>query len=183
MTTNAMSSFTSEVLISADRIHARVTELAAEIDRDYAHGDLLLLCILRGGVIFLADLMRAITIPHAIDFMAFSSYEAGVRQSSSRVRITLDLGTPIAGRDVLIVEDIIDSGRTLAAVLELLRTRRPRSLEACVLLDKEERREVAVPLRYRGFTIPNRFVFGYGLDIDERCRNLPYIAATQERQR
>lgn len=173
------SNTTLEVLVSAERIRTRVKDLAAEIDRDYANGDLLLLCILRGGVVFLADLMRAITLPHAIDFMAVSSYGAGARQSSGKVRITLDLNAPINDRDVLLVEDIIDSGHTLASVLELLRARHPRSLEVCVLLDKAERREVDVPIRYRGFTIPNRFVFGYGLDIDERCRNLPYIAAAR----
>jgi hypoxanthine phosphoribosyltransferase len=170
---------TPEVLVSAERIRTRVKDLAAEIDRDYADGDLLLLCILRGGVVFLADLMRAITIPHAIDFMALSSYGTGARQSSGNVRITLDLKAPINGRDVLLVEDIIDSGHTLASVLELLRARHPHSLEVCVLLDKAERRKVDVSVRYRGFTIPDRFVFGYGLDIDERFRNLPYIAAAR----
>jgi hypoxanthine phosphoribosyltransferase len=182
MTTNPSShsaQLEQEILITASQIEARVGELAAEIDRDYADGNLLLLCILRGGVVFLADLMRALTIPHAIDFMAFSSYETGARQSSGRVRITLDLNTPIVGRDVLVVEDIIDSGHTLKSVLELLRVRHPHSLEICVLLDKAERREVPIPVRYRGFTIPDRFVFGYGLDIDERHRNLPYIAAAK----
>jgi hypoxanthine phosphoribosyltransferase len=169
-----------EILLSAAQIRARVEALAAEISRDYAGRDLLLLCILRGAVVFLADLMRALPIPHAIDFMALSSYAAGLRQSSGRVRITLDLTTPITGRDVLVVEDIVDSGRTLAYVLEILRARRPRSLAVCALLDKAERRAVPVPLRYRGFAIPDRFVFGYGLDIDERYRNLPYIAAEKK---
>jgi hypoxanthine phosphoribosyltransferase len=166
-----------EVLISAERIRARVEELAAEISRDYAGADLMLVCILRGGVVFLTDLMRALRVPHTVDFMAVSSYGAGARRSSGQVRITFDLGSSIAGRDVLVVEDIIDSGRTLASVLELLRARHPRSLEVCVLLDKAERREVDIPLRYRGFAIPDRYVFGYGLDIDERWRNLPYVAA------
>jgi hypoxanthine phosphoribosyltransferase len=169
----------SEVLLSADRIQTRVRELGAEISRDYADGDLLLLCLLRGGVVFLADLMRAITIPHAIDFMAVSSYGVGARKSSGEVRIALDASAAIDGRDVLLVEDIIDSGHTLAAVLELLRARHPRSLDICVLLDKAERREVAVPVRYCGFRIPDRFVFGYGLDIDERFRNLPHLAAAR----
>ena len=163
-------------LISSERLQQRIGELAAEIDRDYAAADLMLLCILRGAVIFLSDLMRRLTIPHTVDFMALSSYGVGARESSGQVRITLDLGASIAGRDVLIVEDIIDSGRTLASVLDLLRARRPRSLEVCVLLDKAERRETPIPLRYRGFSIPNRYVFGYGLDIDEYYRNLPYIA-------
>jgi hypoxanthine phosphoribosyltransferase len=170
-----------EVLISADTIQAKVGELAARIDRDYAGKDLLLLCILRGGVVFLSDLMRKITVPHTVDFMAVSSYGVGARRSSGQVRITFDLRTSIQDRDVLVVEDIIDSGRTLASVLELLRARHPRSLEVCVLLDKTERREVEIPLRYRGFAIPDRYVFGYGLDIDEYCRNLPYLAAARGR--
>jgi hypoxanthine phosphoribosyltransferase len=167
----------SDVLISAERIRAKIGELAAQIDRDYAGADLVLLCILRGGVVFLADLMRALAVPHTVDFMAVSSYGKGARKSSGQVQITFDLRTSIEGRDVLVVEDIIDSGRTLASVLDLLRARRPRSLEVCVLLDKVERREVEIPLRYRGFVIPDRYVFGYGLDIDEYCRNLPHIAA------
>jgi hypoxanthine phosphoribosyltransferase len=170
----------TEMLISAGQIRAKVAELAAAIDRDYASADLLLLCILRGGVVFLADLMRALTVPHTVDFMAVSSYGKGARKSSGQVRITFDLRSSIEERDVLVVEDIIDSGHTLASVLDLLRARRPRSLEVCVLLDKTERREVDIPLRYRGFTIPDRYVFGYGLDIDEYRRNLPYIAALQE---
>jgi hypoxanthine phosphoribosyltransferase len=165
-----------ETLISSRRLQSRVAELAAAISRDYAGADLLLLCILRGAVIFLSDLMRRLTVPHAVDFMAVSSYGIGARESSGQVRITLDLAASIAGRDVLLVEDIIDSGRTLASVLDLLRARRPRTLEVCVLLDKTDRREVNVPLRYRGFSIPDRFVFGYGLDIDEYYRNLPFIA-------
>jgi hypoxanthine phosphoribosyltransferase len=177
---NAENEPPSEVLLPADRIQARVRELGAAISRDYAGADLLLLCILRGGVVFLADLMRAITIPHAIDFMALASYGAGARQSSGEVRITLDLNGAIAGRDVLLVEDIIDSGRTLAVVLDLLRARKPRSLDICVLLDKPGRREVEVPVRYRGFTIPDRYVFGYGLDLDEHYRNLPHLAALPE---
>ena len=165
-----------ETLISTEQLRSRIAELASEISRDYAGTDLLLLCILRGAVIFLSDLMRGLTIPHAVDFMAVSSYGIGARESSGQVRITLDLTASIAGRDVLLVEDIIDSGRTLASVLDLLRARNPRTLEVCVLLDKSLRREVNIPLRYRGFTIPDRFVFGYGLDIDEYYRNLPFIA-------
>ncbi|MGD0172940.1 MAG: hypoxanthine phosphoribosyltransferase [Anaerolineales bacterium] len=163
-------------LISSQQLQSRVAELGAEISRDYAGADLLLLCILRGAVIFLSDLMRCLTIPHAVDFMAVSSYGIGARATTGQVRITLDLTASIAGRDVLVVEDIIDSGRTLASVLDLLRARHPRTLEVCVLLDKIQRREVDIPLRYRGFPIPDRFVFGYGLDIDEYYRNLPYIA-------
>jgi hypoxanthine phosphoribosyltransferase len=170
----------TEVLLSAGEIQAKVQEMAARIGRDYAGKELMLLCILRGGVVFLADLMRALTIPLTVEFMAVSSYAAGARASSGQVRITFDLRSSIAGRDVLVVEDIIDSGHTLASVLELLHARHPRSLEVCVLLDKAERREVEIPIRYRGFTIPDRYVFGYGLDIDEYHRNLPYVAALRE---
>ncbi|MFN2299731.1 MAG: hypoxanthine phosphoribosyltransferase [Anaerolineales bacterium] len=172
----------TEVLISAEQIQAKVTELAAQIDRDYAGTEPMLLCILRGGVIFLSDLMRALTVPHTVDFMAVSSYGEGVRTSSGSVRITFDLRSSIEDRDVLVVEDIIDSGHTLSSVLDLLHARRPRSLEVCVLLDKIERREVDIPLRYRGFVIPDRFVFGYGLDIDEHRRNLTYVAALKEEE-
>ncbi len=169
-----------ETLIPTERLQTRVAELAAEISRDYAGADLLLLCILRGAVIFLSDLMRRLSVPHTVDFMALSSYGIGTRESSGQVRITLDAAESIAGRDVLVVEDIVDSGHTLASVLELLRARHPRTLEVCVLLDKAERREVNVPLRYVGFAIPDRFVFGYGLDIDEYYRNLPYLAAAKK---
>jgi len=170
-----------EVLLSAQEIQTKVREMAAQIDRDYAGKDLMLLCILRGGVIFLADLMRALTAPHTVEFMAVSSYGAGARVSSGQVRITFDLASSITGRDVLVVEDIIDSGRTLASVLDLLRARNPRSLEVCVLLDKTERREVTIPIRYRGFSIPDRYVFGFGLDIDQYYRNLPHVAALKEK--
>ncbi|OGO47716.1 MAG: hypoxanthine phosphoribosyltransferase [Chloroflexi bacterium RBG_16_64_43] len=169
----------AEVLIPAEELQARIAELAVEIDRDYRDRDLLLICILRGGVMFLTDLMRRLTVPHAIDFMALASYGAGARTSSGQVRITLDLVTSIADRDVLIIEDIIDSGHTMASVMDFLRTRQPRSLEVCTLLDKAERREVHVPIRYRGFVIPNRFVFGYGLDLDEYYRNLPFVGVVR----
>jgi len=171
--------YLEQVLISSEQIQARVAELGAQVSRDYAGLDLLLICILRGGVLFLLDLMRHITVPHGVDFMALASYGSGARQSSGQVRITLDLSTSIASRGVLIVEDIIDSGHTLTSVMEFLRTRSPRSLEVCVLLDKAERREVQVPLRYRGFVIPNKFVFGYGLDLDEYYRNLPFIGVVR----
>ena len=167
--------FISEVLITEDELQARIKELGAEISVDYAGKNLLLICILRGGVVFLTDLIRNISIPHAMEFMAVSSYGVGKRETSGEVRITLDLNTSIQDRDVLIVEDIIDSGNTIASVLELLSTRKPESLNICTLLDKVERREVEIPIRYRGFTIPNKFVFGYGLDIDEYYRNLPFI--------
>jgi hypoxanthine phosphoribosyltransferase len=168
-----------EVLVAEDQLAERVRALGAEISRDYAGKDLLLLCILRGGVVFLADLMRALDIPHAIDFMAISSYGVGARTSSGNVRISLDLQQNIENRHVLVVEDIVDTGHTLAAVIELLATRRPASLKICTLLDKSERREVAVPIHYVGFDIPNKFVFGYGLDVDELYRNLPFIGVVK----
>ena len=167
--------FLAEVLIPEARLQARIRELGAEISRDYADQDLVLICILRGGVLFLADLMRAISVPHTVDFMAVSSYGAGARKSGGQVRIALDLSASIEGRNVLLVEDIIDSGHTIASVLEMLQTRQPASLKVCTLLDKAERREVVVPIDYRGFSIPSKFVFGYGLDLDEYYRNLPFI--------
>lgn len=168
--------FLAEVLIPEDRLQQRVAELGAEISRDYAGcDDLLLVCILRGAMPFLVDLMRHITVPHSIDCMAISSYGVGVRASTGNVRVALDLQVNIEDRQVLLVEDIIDSGHTVASVLQLLETRKPRSLRVCALLDKAERREVVVPIHYRGFEIPNCFVFGYGLDIDEYYRNLPFV--------
>jgi len=168
--------FLAETLIDEQTLQTRIAEIGEELSKDYAGSDsLLLICILRGGMVFLVDLMRHITIPHQIDFMAISSYGAGVRESEGNVRVTLDLQTNIRDKDVLLVEDIIDSGHTISHVLELLSTRQPRSLKVCSLLDKVERREVVVPIHYRGFEIPNAFVFGYGLDIDEYYRNLPFI--------
>jgi hypoxanthine phosphoribosyltransferase len=169
----------AEVLVTEAQLQKRIAELGAEITRDYRGEDLLLLCILRGGVMFLADLMRHIDTPHAIDFMAISSYGVGARQSSGSVRISLDLNQSIENRHVLVVEDIVDTGHTIAAVLELLQTRRPASLKICALLDKSERREVVVPIHYIGFDIPNKFVFGYGLDVDELFRNLPFIGVVK----
>jgi hypoxanthine phosphoribosyltransferase len=168
-----------EVLISEDQIKERVIELGAEISKDYQGQDLMLICILRGGVMFLTDLMRSISIPHTIDFMAVSSYGAGARTSDGQVRITLDLTTSIAGRNILLVEDIIDSGNTIASVLAMLDTREPKSLRVCTLLDKFQRREAVVPIHYRGFKIPDKFVFGYGLDLDEYYRNLPFIGVVK----
>lgn len=169
--------FLAETLVDEVSLRARVQELGAEISRDYVDtdGTLLLICILRGGVPFLVDLMRHITVPHMLDFMAISSYGKGARESNGNVRLTMDLQTNIRDKHVLLVEDIIDSGHTIASVIELLETRQPKSLKVCALLDKEERREAVVPVHYRGFSIPNKFVFGYGLDLDEYYRNLPFI--------
>ena len=171
--------FLEKILITQEQLQSRIKEIGAEISKDYQGEDLLLICILRGGVMFLTDLMRALTIPHSIDFMAVSSYGAGARTSAGHVRITLDLTTSIAGRNVLLVEDIIDSGNTIASVLALLETRGPKSLRVCTLLDKAERRETEIPIHYRGFVIPNEFVFGYGLDLDEYYRNLPFVGVVQ----
>ena len=167
----------AEILIDEQTLQARVKELGSQISMDYmdTDGNLLLICILRGGVPFLVDLSRYITAPHMVDFMAVSSYGTGKRESSGTVRVTLDLQTDIRDKDVLLVEDIVDSGHTIASVLEMLQLRQPRSLKVCALLDKSERREAVVPIHYRGFDIPNKFVFGYGLDLDEYYRNLPFV--------
>ena len=165
-----------EVLISEEALRARIAELGAQISKDYAGQDLLLVCVLKGGVMFLTDLMKQVTIPHNIDFMAISSYGAGARTSSGVVRILMDLKDNIADRNVLIVEDIIDTGHTLDYLLNLLRTREPKSLRVCCLLDKPSRREVPIDVDYLGFSIPDKYVFGYGLDLDEFFRELPLIA-------
>ena len=167
--------YLDEILISEQTLQERIAELGAEISRDYAGQTLHLICILRGGVLFLTDLMRHITVPNTIDFMAVSSYGTA-RQSTGQVRISMDLTEDIHDRNVLLVEDIVDSGYTIASVLDFLETRHPKTLQVCTLLDKPERREVQVPIHYKGFTIPNKFVFGYGLDMDGFYRNLPFIA-------
>ena len=168
-----------EVLVSSEDLHRRIGELAAEIDRDYADRDLVLVGVLKGAVMFMADLMREISTPCEVDFMAVSSYGSAT-DSSGVVRILKDLDTPIAARDVLIVEDIIDSGLTLNYLLRSLRARDPRSVEVCALLTKPERRRVDLPVRYVGFEIPNRFAIGYGLDHAQRHRNLDYVAVLNQ---
>ena len=169
-----------EILIPPEKLQARIVELAAQIDADYAGRNLIMICVLKGGVMFLTDLMCHTHIPHAIDFMAVSSYGVGARESTGVVRIIMDLATNISDKHVLLVEDIIDSGRTLGYLREVLLARNPASLAICALLDKHERREVDVPLDYVGFEIPNEFVFGYGLDVDELYRNLPFIGVLRE---
>ncbi len=166
---------TEEVLITREKVQDKVAELGQTISADYEGKDLLLVCILKGGVMFLTDLMRRLTIPHEVDFMAISSYGAAARASSGIVRLLMDLNTNIEGRNVLIVEDIIDTGHTLNYITRNLRTRNPASLKICTLLNKYERREVDIPLDYVGFNIPNKFVFGYGLDLDELYRELPDV--------
>ncbi|MGH2858129.1 MAG: hypoxanthine phosphoribosyltransferase [Solirubrobacteraceae bacterium] len=165
-----------EILVPADALRARVQELAAEISRDYAGRNLLLIGVLKGAVFFLSDLMRALEVPVQVDFMAVASYGSATK-SSGVVRILKDLDAPIEGRDVLIVEDIVDSGLTLQYLLRNLAGRNPASLEVCALLIKPERRKVELRTRYIGFEIPNAFAIGYGLDHAERYRNLPYVAA------
>jgi hypoxanthine phosphoribosyltransferase len=164
----------TEVLIDRDALQRRIEELGEEISADYAGRDLLLIGVLKGAVFFMADLMRNLTIPCEIDFMAISSYGDST-DSSGVVRILKDLDINIEGRDVLIVEDIIDSGLTLSYLMRNLEAREPASLEICALLTKPDRREADVHVRYIGFEIPNRFVIGYGLDFAERYRNLPYV--------
>jgi hypoxanthine phosphoribosyltransferase len=165
-----------EVLVSNEELTRRVAELGAEISRDYEGRDLVMVGVLKGAVLFIADLMRYMTVPCEIDFMAVSSYGSET-DSSGVVRILKDLDAPIEGRDVLIVEDIIDSGLTLHYLLRNLRARNPGSLEVCALLTKPERRRVDLPTRYVGFEIPNRFAIGYGLDHAQKYRNLDYVAA------
>ena len=165
-----------EILVEADALNRRVCELAQEISRDYDGRDLVLIGVLKGAVFFLSDLMRQLTVPVEVDFMAVASYGTATK-SSGVVRILKDLDAVIEGRDVLIVEDIVDSGLTLQYLLRNLAGRNPRSLEVCALLIKPERRKVELQTRYVGFEIPNRFAIGYGLDHGERYRNLPYVAA------
>ena len=170
-----VSDAVGEILIEEEPLQARIAELGAEISSEYDGRDLLLVGVLKGAVFFMADLMRELSIPCEIDFMAISSYGAAT-DSSGVVRILKDLDTNIAGRDVLVVEDIIDSGLTLSYLMRSLRARKPTSLEICALLTKPERREIEVPVKFVGFEIPNKFVIGYGLDFAERYRNLPYVA-------
>ncbi len=167
-------------LIDADRLQARIAELGREISADYrSDQEIVLIGILKGSLLFMADLMRHIDVPNIVDFMDVTSYGAGVRESTGSVRILRDITVSIERRHVLITEDIIDSGRTLDQVMRLLRARQPATLRVCTLLDKHERREVVIPVDYCGFKIPNVFVFGYGLDIDEYYRNLPFIGVVK----
>jgi hypoxanthine phosphoribosyltransferase len=164
-----------EILIDEETLGARIAELGVEVSADYQGRDLLLIGVLKGAVFFMADLMRHLTVQCEVDFMAISSYGAST-DSSGIVRILKDLDINIEGRDVLVVEDIIDSGLTLSYLMRNLESREPASLEVCALMTKPARREIDVPVRYIGFEIPNRFVVGYGLDFGERYRNLPYVA-------
>ena len=169
--------FLDEILVDEQTINKRVAELGSQISQDYQNEELLIVCLLRGGLTFTADLTRYITVPHTLDCMSLSSYGVGRYTSSGNVRVNLDLQSNIEGLNVLLVEDIVDSGRTLAHVLEILKTRLPKSLKVCVLLDKKYRREVPVAVDYIGFDVPDKYVFGYGIDIDEYYRHLRFIAS------
>ena len=179
MSQTELESVVGEVLVDPEVLSARVAELGAEISADYEGRDLLLIGVLKGAVFFMADLMRKLTIPCEVDFMAISSYGAST-DSSGVVRILKDLDINIEGRHVLVVEDVIDSGLTLSYLMRNLESREPATLEVCALLTKPDRREIDVPVRYVGFEIPNRFVIGYGLDFAERYRNLPYVAVLSD---
>ena len=163
-----------EILFSQEELDRRVSEIAAQINRDYADKEILLVSVLRGSFIFMADLARKITRPCRIDFMSVSSYGKGT-SSSGQVQITKDLSEDISGLHVIVIEDILDSGNTLSYLLRILEQRHPASIRLCTLLDKPDRRKVEVAVHYSGFTIPDAFVVGYGLDYAENYRNLPYI--------
>ncbi len=163
-----------EIFFTEEELDRRVSELAEEINRDYAGKEVLLVSVLRGSFVFMADLVRKIKVPCMVDFMACSSYGSGT-SSSGQVKVTKDLSQSIEDMHVLVVEDILDSGRTLSYLLKLLEARKPASIRLCTLLDKPERRVVPVHVDYTGFTIPDAFIVGYGLDYAERYRNLPYI--------
>jgi hypoxanthine phosphoribosyltransferase len=165
-------------LLSAEEIAARVRELGAQITRDYQDRRLVLVCVLKGSFIFTADLCRSIDLPLRIEFLGVRSYGEGT-SSSGVVQITQDLSKPIEGEDILIVEDIVDTGLTIAHLLELFRTRKPSTLKVCALLHKPARTKIEVPISYLGFTIPDRFVVGYGLDWAERYRNIPFIGVVE----
>ncbi|HSK15614.1 MAG TPA: hypoxanthine phosphoribosyltransferase [Gaiellaceae bacterium] len=179
MTVNELTAAVEEVLVDEETLQARIAELGREISEDYRGRDLLLVGVLKGAVFFMADLMRRIEVPCEVDFMAISSYGAGI-DSSGVVRILKDLDVSIEGRNVLVVEDIIDSGLTLSYLLRNLESREPASLEICALLTKPARRQIDIPCRYVGFEIPNRFVIGYGLDFAERYRNLRFVGVLRD---
>ena len=173
--------YLEEILIDESPLQARIKELGEQITQDYqgVEDELQLICVLKGGVMFLADLTRHIDVPHSIDFMAISSYGSGVRHASGHVRIDMDLREDIANKHILIVEDIIDSGHTLNYIMSMLSTRNPASLKICTLLSKPSRRTVEINVDYIGFEIPDKFVFGYGLDLDEMYRNLPFVGVVK----
>ncbi len=167
------------VMISEEEIQKRVKEMAAQIDKDYEGEEVLLICILKGSIFFTTELAKNLTIPVTFDFMSVSSYGDDT-VSSGRVKIVKDLDNSIEGKNVIVVEDIVDSGRTLAHLLALLKVRNPKSIKLCTLLDKPDRREVPVEVEYTGFKIPDAFVIGYGLDYKQMYRNLPYVGVLEQ---
>ena len=167
-----------EVLVTKEDVEERISEMADEINRAYAGKSLQLVCVLKGGAFFMCELAKHLTMPDSLDFMSVSSYGSATK-SSGVVKIVKDLDEPIKDKDVLVVEDIVDSGRTLSYLMEMLRDRGPKSLHLCTLLDKPERRVVEVNVDYTGFQIPDKFVVGYGLDYDQHYRNLPYIGVVE----
>lgn len=167
------------VLITEEEVEKKIRELADEISRDYEGKTVTLICILKGSVFFTCELAKRITVPVKLDFMSVSSYGSGT-ESSGRVKIIKDLDDSVEGKDVIVIEDIIDSGRTLSHLLSLLSSRRPNSIKLCTLLDKPDRRVVPVDVDYKGFEIPDKFVVGYGLDYDQNYRNLPYIGVIEQ---
>ena len=166
------------VLLSEEEVNRRICEIGEQISKDYAGRQVHLICVLKGGSFFMCELAKRITVPVSLDFMSVSSYGGGTK-SSGVVKIIKDLDEPLDGKDVIVVEDIVDSGRTLSYLLELLGKRNPKSLALCTMLDKPERRVVDVKVNYTGFNIPDEFVVGYGLDYDQRYRNLPYIGVVE----
>jgi hypoxanthine phosphoribosyltransferase len=178
--TQPYEKYLQEILIDSNTLQARIAELGKKISADYENTDnLLLICVLKGGVMFLTDLMRHISVPHEIDFMALSSYGRGARESGGTVRVDMDLTAVVTDKHVLIVEDIIDSGHTLSFLMQMLSARSPASLKLCTLLNKASRRLIPIPIDYVGFEIEDKFVFGYGLDLDEHFRNLPFIGVVK----
>lgn len=175
-----MNNDVKKILITEEEIQKRVKEMGEQISKDYAGKHLLMICILKGAIMFFSDLARYISIPLAMDFMAVSSYGKSTR-SSGEVRILKDLSVPAEGLDILIIEDILDSGNTLNYIKNILEDRKPASLKICTLLDKPERREQPIEVDYKGFEIPDEFVIGYGLDFGEKYRNLPFIGVLKER--
>ena len=167
------------VLLTEEEVNKKISEVAAQINKDYEGKEVHLICILKGGVFFTSELAKRLTIPVSLDFMSVSSYGSGTK-SSGVVKIIKDLDEPLEGKNVIIVEDIIDSGRTLAYLIEVLKQRNPKNIELCTLLDKPERRvKKQVQVKYTCFTIPDEFVVGYGLDYDQKYRNLPYIGVVE----
>ncbi len=166
------------VLLSEEEVDARIRAMGEQISKDYEGKEIHLVCVLKGGTFFMCELAKRITVPVSLDFMAVSSYGSGT-ESSGTVKIVKDLDEPLMGKDVIVIEDIIDSGRTLSCLLEMLKDRKPASLRLCTLLDKPERRVVDVPIDYTGFQIPDEFIVGYGLDYAQKYRNLPYIGIVE----